>query len=48
MKSIENGRSTSVWVDRWIMDGSPRRPINKEMFYDLLLKVSDLLDAQGG
>lgn len=47
MKNIGNGMDTSVWIDKWIMDDKPRRPINKETFMDLNLKVSNLIGEDG-
>ncbi|KAG7572529.1 hypothetical protein ISN44_As09g008890 [Arabidopsis suecica] len=47
MKTIGDGKNTSVWVDKWILDTYPRRPINKELMMDLNLKVSSLISSQG-
>lgn len=46
-KSIGNGRSTLVWGDKWIMDGVPPRPVNRQTFIDINLKVETLLDDTG-
>ncbi|XP_010518579.1 PREDICTED: uncharacterized protein LOC104793852 [Camelina sativa] len=48
MKSIGDGKSTNIWLDRWIFDESPRRPFNREMQIDLNLKVSTLITSEGG
>ncbi|KAG7588389.1 Reverse transcriptase zinc-binding domain [Arabidopsis suecica] len=42
-----NVLGSNVWVDKWILDTFPRRPINKELMMDLNLKVSSLITAQG-
>ncbi|CAA7035556.1 unnamed protein product [Microthlaspi erraticum] len=47
MKSIGNGQDTNVWIDKWILDEAPRRPVNKQCLYDLCLKVSDLILPSG-
>ncbi|KAG7558954.1 Ribonuclease H domain [Arabidopsis thaliana x Arabidopsis arenosa] len=47
MKSIGDGKDTSIWVDKWIADDFPRRPINKHLMIDLNLKVSSLITSQG-
>ncbi|XP_020883444.1 uncharacterized protein LOC110229040 [Arabidopsis lyrata subsp. lyrata] len=47
MKSIGNGQDTSIWADKWIVDDYPRRPINKELFMDLNLRVASLITPQG-
>lgn len=44
IKSIGNGQSSLVWLDKWIMDEDPRRPVNKQILYDVNLRVKDLLD----
>lgn len=43
-KQLGNGKSVSVWVDDWIEGDIRRRPLMKNIFVDLLLKVSDLID----
>ncbi|XP_048629925.1 uncharacterized protein LOC125602131, partial [Brassica napus] len=45
-KHIGNGETVSVWVDRWIEGNERRAPLMKNIFVDLLLKVSDLIDLQ--
>ena len=45
-KHIGNGETVSVWVDRWIEGNERRVPLMKNIFVDLLLKVSDLIDLQ--
>lgn len=47
IKSIGNGRSTTVWGDKWILDEVPRRPVNRQSLIDVNLKVSSLLDNSG-
>lgn len=47
LKSIGDGRSTSVWTEKWIMDETPRRPINKQLCYDVNLRVSALVNENG-
>ncbi|XP_024011324.1 uncharacterized protein LOC112086588 [Eutrema salsugineum] len=47
LKSIGNGNNTKVWMDKWIMDEHPRRPVNKQIFYDLELKVNSLISPEG-
>ncbi|KAF2571702.1 hypothetical protein F2Q70_00003444 [Brassica cretica] len=38
IKSTENGRPTFVWTEKWIMDDTPRRPVNKQHSCDINLK----------
>ncbi|CAL9240060.1 unnamed protein product, partial [Arabidopsis halleri] len=47
MRSIGNGVSTTVWMDKWILDGNPRRPANKQRLIDISLMVSHLITPQG-
>ena len=44
-KRLGNGKSISVWVDEWIEGEVRRRPLMKNIFVDLMLKVNDLIDA---
>lgn len=44
-KQIGNGKSVSVWVDDWIEGEVRRRPLMKNIFVDLVLKASDLIDV---
>lgn len=48
IKSIGNGNSTYVWGEKWIMDDSPRRSVNRQLLIDVMLKVSSLTDGSGG
>lgn len=43
MKSIGDGTKTKVWLEKWVMDSHPRRPMNKQSLIDLNLDVSSLL-----
>ncbi|KAF8110671.1 hypothetical protein N665_0080s0006 [Sinapis alba] len=43
-KQLGNGRTISMWVDDWIEGNVRRRPLMKNIFVDVLLKVSDLID----
>lgn len=47
MKAIDNGMNTSVWCDKWIFDGTPKRPVNFQSLMDLSLKVADLIGYDG-
>ena len=47
IKSIGNGRSTSIWSENWIMDDVLRRPVNRQLLIDANLKVSSLFDSPG-
>lgn len=47
VKSIGNGRATSVWSEKWIMDEVPRRPVNRQTLIDVNLKVSLLIQSSG-
>lgn len=47
-KMIGNGKSMSVWGDPWILEGAGRIPLMKNIFINLDLKVSDLLDISTG
>lgn len=44
MKFIGNGEDTNVWFDKWVFDGTPRRPITIQPVIDLNLKVVDLIE----
>ena len=41
---IGNGQKTFVWTDKWLHDGSNRRPLNRRRFINVDLKVSQLID----
>lgn len=45
-KHVGNGKTISVWVDRWIEGDVRRAPLMKNILVDLELKVSDLVDIQ--
>ncbi|KAL1193555.1 putative mitochondrial protein [Cardamine amara subsp. amara] len=45
--SIGNGQNTDVWLDRWVLDGSPRRRYNRLLTMDLNLTVASLITVQG-
>ncbi|KAL1218234.1 hypothetical protein V5N11_000861 [Cardamine amara subsp. amara] len=45
MKSMGDGTSTRVWLDKWVMDTEPRRPMDKTSM-NLRLLVSDLVTDQ--
>lgn len=47
MRAIGNGQDTHVWIDKWVMDDNPRRPVSNELFIDLNLRVADLIDEGG-
>ncbi|KAL9293639.1 putative reverse transcriptase zinc-binding domain-containing protein [Arabidopsis thaliana] len=47
LKNIGDGRSTNVWMDKWIFDKIPRRHFNKQTFKDIDLTVSNLITPQG-
>lgn len=47
MKVIGNGQSTNIWIDKWLFEDCPRRPMNKESLMDISLKVSSLITLQG-
>ena len=47
LKSIGKGLSSYVWVDKWIMDGEPRRPFSKQILFDVNLKALELIDQNG-
>ncbi|XP_024004029.1 uncharacterized protein LOC112081501 [Eutrema salsugineum] len=34
-------------LEKWVFDEHPRRPVNKEIFMDLELRVSDLISEEG-
>ncbi|KAL9293630.1 hypothetical protein AtEden1_Chr3g0196871 [Arabidopsis thaliana] len=40
LKNIGDGRSTNVWMDKWIFDKIPRQHFNKKTLIDLDLTVS--------
>lgn len=41
---IGNGEQTRVWIDKWLLDGTNRRPMNKQALIDIEMKVSQLID----
>ena len=41
---IGNGEQTNVWVDKWLLNGQNRRPMNIHSLIDIQLKVSQLID----
>ena len=43
-KMIGNGQSSLVWVDPWLFDVSMRVPFMKNIFVNLNLRVTDLID----
>lgn len=45
-KHLGDGSSVLVWTDAWIGGIERRRPLMKNIFVDLLLKVEDLIDHQ--
>ncbi|KAL1218053.1 putative mitochondrial protein [Cardamine amara subsp. amara] len=47
LRVIGDGKDTLMWMDNWIMDGTPRRPFNKQRTMDLNLQVGSLISAQG-
>lgn len=47
VKSIGKGSTTLVWQDKWIFDECPRRAVNKQIFMNFNLKVSELFDSSG-
>ncbi|KAL1214667.1 putative mitochondrial protein [Cardamine amara subsp. amara] len=47
IRSIGNEANTKVWMDNWLFDERPRRPVNKEIHINLRLKVSQLISAEG-
>lgn len=42
-----DGHNSRVWSDNWYLDPLPRRPVNKQIIFDVQLKVSSLLDHEG-
>lgn len=47
MKTIGDGTDTFIWVDKWVFDDVPRRPVNKEPMIELTLRVAHLINDQG-
>lgn len=47
LKSIGDGVKTKVWLEKWVMEEYPRRPINKQSLIDLELNVPSLLSPDG-
>lgn len=45
-KMVENGRSISVWTEKWIFDQGFRAPLIDQISFSLDLKVSELIDYQ--
>lgn len=44
--SIDNGKTTKVWLEKWVMTSHPRRPINKQSLIDINLDVAALLTPE--
>ena len=42
-----DGHNSRVWSDNRYLDSLPRRPVNKQIIFDVQLKVSSLLDHEG-
>ncbi|XP_018488079.1 uncharacterized protein LOC108858692 [Raphanus sativus] len=47
IRSIGDGKETLVWGDKWILDEVPRRPVNKQLLYDVKLRVDELIGNDG-
>ena len=47
VKLIGRGSTALIWQDKWIFDEIPRQPVNKKIFMDFNLKVSELSDRHG-
>lgn len=49
LQKIGDGTHSRVWIDNWLMDGTPRPPrYRQDAIVDLTLTVSDLLDSHRG
>ncbi|KAL9279821.1 putative ribonuclease H domain, reverse transcriptase zinc-binding domain-containing protein [Arabidopsis thaliana] len=48
LKKVDNGVSMFVWTDPWIDDDGFRPPWRKNIFFDVSLKVSSLLNQSTG
>lgn len=46
IKSIGDGQNTKVWLEKWIMDDHPMRPINKLPMIDINLDVAALISPE--
>ncbi|XP_010436305.1 PREDICTED: uncharacterized protein LOC104720029 [Camelina sativa] len=47
-KRVCNGALMFVWIDPWIEDNRLRAPWRKNQFFDVGLKIKDLIDLQTG
>ncbi|KAG7552423.1 Reverse transcriptase zinc-binding domain [Arabidopsis thaliana x Arabidopsis arenosa] len=47
-RMIGDGENSLVWTDQWVLDGTIRAPLMKNIIFDLNLRVRDLLDPQTG
>lgn len=45
---VGDGTSLRVWTSPWLEDGGMRAPLMKNIFVDLELRVSDLIDHEAG
>lgn len=45
-RSIEDGKETKVWLDKWLFQEVPKVPFRKPIIFDLDLMVSDLINPQ--
>ncbi|KAG7572675.1 Reverse transcriptase zinc-binding domain [Arabidopsis suecica] len=48
LKKVGNGASLFVWIDPWIDDVGYRAPMRKNLFFDVALRVSSLLNPRTG
>lgn len=44
-KMVGNGKSSLVWMVAWIFENGMRKPLIKNTFIDINLRVSDLIDG---
>lgn len=45
-RNVGAGDSINVWMDKWLFSNEPIAPMRKQIFFDLELRVCDLIDPQ--
>ncbi|XP_018479618.1 uncharacterized protein LOC108850618 [Raphanus sativus] len=43
--NVGSGKSTLVWTDKWLFDKEPLAPMRKQTFFNVNLRVCDLIDT---
>ncbi|XP_018478413.2 uncharacterized protein LOC108849362 [Raphanus sativus] len=46
--NVGSGKSIMVWTDKWLFDKEPLAPMRKQTFFNVNLRVCDLINTQTG